>query len=373
VSAEAAAQAVAADAASGAEPVDARAAAEDVRSRPYAPSWLDRLFDRIEDVPGPSWVVYAALVVPSVILTLSEGWLSGYLSFGSVEPQGAFWGFATVAILAAAHYMRRFAGTSFDAFLPALGASAGDAWIARYRLTVMPPAPVIVLTVFSIVITPLYYAVDPVASGVQNDSPAGLAARTISETLVSIFVLAILYRAIRQMRLVDRIHATARYIDPFRPAPIFAFSRLTALTGAILIVFNAAGLAVNPTALTRESFFTIFLPWLVVIFVGSILVFLVPLLGMRRRLAEIRARLESDAGGRMSALLAELNEAIDARDTARVAALDGAVSALRHEQELLAKLPTWPWSLGTIRGFGSALLVPIALFLVQRYLNQLLG
>ena len=75
----------------------------------------------------------------------------------------------------------------------------------------------------------------------------------------------------------------------------------------------------------------------------------------------------------MRDLIAELNEAIDARATERVDGLDRTISALRHEREILAKLPTWPWSAGTIRGFGSALLLPIGLFLIQRYLGALLG
>ncbi len=36
----------------------------------------------------------------------------------------------------------------------------------------------------------------------------------------------------------------------------------------------------------------------------------------------------------------------------------------------VAKLPTWPWSAGTLRGFASALLLPIAVFLVQRFFRE---
>jgi hypothetical protein len=42
------------------------------------------------------------------------------------------------------------------------------------------------------------------------------------------------------------------------------------------------------------------------------------------------------------------------------------------EREILGKLPTWPWSAGTIRGFGSALLLPITVFLLQRILLEVL-
>ena len=43
-----------------------------------------------------------------------------------------------------------------------------------------------------------------------------------------------------------------------------------------------------------------------------------------------------------------------------------------QQREIVAKLPTWPWSVGTARGFLTAILLPIALFVVQRFLTQVL-
>lgn len=237
----------------------------------------------------------------------------------------------------------------------------------------MPARAVLALTIFSVVITPVYYISDPEAAQVVGLTGIGFLPRIASEALTSAIVLAILYQALRQMRRVSRLHAQARNVDPFRPMPLYAFSRLTAQSATVLIVFNVVGMAANTTALTSESVYALYLPWLVAFFTGAVVIFVVPLRGMHGRLVEIREGLEAAAGGRLSALLAELNEAIDARDADRVKALDGSISALRHERELLAKLPTWPWSTGTIRGFGSALFLPILLFLVQRVLGQLLG
>ncbi|MBF8290094.1 MAG: hypothetical protein HW391_1062, partial [Chloroflexi bacterium] len=103
-----------------------------------------------------------------------------------------------------------------------------------------------------------------------------------------------------------------------------------------------------------------------------IAVFALPLLGMHRRLVAEKDRVMGAADGRMRDLLGELNEAIDARVTDRVEGLDRTISALRHEREILAKLPTWPWSTGTIRGFASALALPITIFLLQRLLLEVL-
>jgi hypothetical protein len=341
--------------------------------RPYAPSWLDLLFDWLARLPGPTWLVYLVLVIPSTLLSTSALWLSGLIPVGTLDQTQAFWGVMTVAILGATHHLRNVAGSAFDAFRPALGAGVTDAETERYELTVMPARSVLAVTVFSLAITPLYYVSDPEGAQVVGLTGIGFVPRIVSEGLTSVVVLAILLQATRQIRRVTHLHEVARNVDPFRPMPLYAFSRLTAQTAIVLILFNAVGLAANTTAVGGEAFVTLYLPWLVACFGGAILIFAIPLRGMHRRLEEIRDGFQAAAGGRLSALLAELNEAIDARDAERVKALDGSISALRHERELLAKLPAWPWSTSTIRGFGSALFLPILLFLIQRVLGQLLG
>ncbi len=354
-----------------AEIAAARPAGE--RVAPYAPSWLDRLYDWLVALPGPTWLAYVVLGTLSVLVANSALWLSGLRPYGDFEPAQVGWGAATVLLLAASHRLKLVAGAAFDVFRPALGTGVPDADQARYELTVMPGRPILLLTLFSMVITPAYYLVDPVASQVVGLTPLGLAPRIISEGATSAILLGILYQAVRQMRIVGRLHDAADRIDPFRPGPLYAFSRLTAQVGLVLIGFNALGVVLNPAMFASASAMAVFLPWLAGFTFFAIAVFVVPLRGMHRRLDAEKERVTGAADGRMRDLLGELNEAIDARSTDRVEALDRTISALRHEREILAKLPTWPWSGGTIRGFGSALLLPIALFLVQRYLGEFLG
>lgn len=343
------------------------------RGRPYARSWIDLFFGWMTALPGPTWLAYAVLVLPSTLLSNSALWLSGLRPWGDVDPQQVYWGVSTAAIVAAAHYLRNLAGASFDRFRPALGTGHPDPERVRYELTVMPAAPIAVMTVVLIAITPLYYLADPVASQVEGLNGAGLVARTAAEGLSSVVFLAVAYQAVRQLLAVTRLHAVADQVDPFRPLPLYAFSRLAAQVGIVLVVFISGGVAVNPQALASETMVALWLPWILGTPIIAAVVFLVPMLGMHGRLEAEKDRLDSTADGRMRALIGELNEAIDARATDRVDALDRTMSALRHEREILARLPTWPWSTGTIRGFGSALLLPIALFLVQRYLGAFLG
>lgn len=350
-----------------------RVAAIERPERPYSRSWLDVIFDVMSGLPGPTWLAYAILVLPSIALSSSALWLSGLSPWGEVDPTQAFWGAATIAILAAAHHLRNVAGSAFDSFRPALGGAVGDLERARYELTVTPARPMLALALISLVVTPIFYVADPEAAQIVGVTGLGLVGRVASESFLTAVLIGILYQAVRQMRRVSRLHDLAEHVDPFRPAPLYAFSRLTAQTGMVIIVFNAAGLVANPATFTSEALGTLYLPWLVGFGVGAVAVFLVPLLGMHGRLERIKDDLEAAAGGRLRSLLGELNEAIDARDGDRIEALDRALSAVRHEGELLARLPTWPWSTGTIRGFGSALFLPLALFLIQRYLGELLG
>jgi len=342
-------------------------------ARPYPPSWLDRAYDGLEGLPGPTWLAYLVLTVVSVLLANSAVWLSGLRPIGDVEPAQVGWGVATAVLLAASHRLRVVAGAAFDAFRPALGTGIADPERARYEITVMPARPILILTVFSFIITPLYYVVDPVASQVVGLTPLGFVPRIITEGATSAILMGVLYQAIRQMRIVSRLHDAADRIDPFRPAPLYAFSRLTSQAGLVLIGFNVLGMVLNPAMFESSAALTIFAPWLIGFTLVAVAVFAVPLLGMHRRLEDEKDRVEGAADGRMRDLLGELNEAIDARATDRVEALDRTISALRHEREILAKLPTWPWSTGTIRGFGSALFLPLVLFLIQRYLGGLLG
>ncbi len=176
---------------------------------PYRQSWLDLLFDRIAALPGPTWLAYVVLVVASVVLSNSALWLSGLRPPGELDPAQVVWGIVTVALLAASHRLKFVAGAAFDRFRPALGTGVADPERARYELTVMPARSILAITVFSFVITPAYYAMDPVASQVVGLTPLGFIPRVISEGLTSVILLGILYQAIRQMRIVRMLHAAA--------------------------------------------------------------------------------------------------------------------------------------------------------------------
>ena len=86
----------------------------------------------------------------------------------------------------------------------------------------------------------------------------------------------------------------------------------------------------------------------------------------------MKAGLQGATEDRLKAVLAAIHDDVDALDFRRADGLQKILSSVIQEREILAKLPTWPWSAGTLRGFVTAILLPLALFVGQRLLGDAL-
>jgi hypothetical protein len=106
---------------------------------------------------------------------------------------------------------------------------------------------------------------------------------------------------------------------------------------------------------------------------GAVATFLFPLLGIHRHLAREKDRMLHEAGTRLEAGVAELHRRMDGNELARMDDLNKALASLEIERAALERVPTWPWERGTVRSLVAALLLPVAVWLVQLLLGQALG
>jgi hypothetical protein len=104
----------------------------------------------------------------------------------------------------------------------------------------------------------------------------------------------------------------------------------------------------------------------------AIVAFVAPLTGAHARLEAQKDLLQDATEQRIRGLLEDLHSDVDARDLAQVDAYNKALTTLLVERDMLAKLPTWPWSLRTIRTFLSTILLPMTVFLLQQAISRLL-
>ncbi len=104
--------------------------------------------------------------------------------------------------------------------------------------------------------------------------------------------------------------------------------------------------------------------------VVAVAAFVWPLWGIHNRMAGEKGRLQTEANTRLEGAIAELHRRIDAVQLSGMGDLNRAMSSLVIERDAIAKIPVWPWTPGTLRGFLSALLIPLALFVIQRVLDR---
>jgi hypothetical protein len=175
---------------------------------------------------------------------------------------------------------------------------------------------------------------------------------------------------VRWLRLIAQIHREARAIDPFDRAPLYAFSRVTAIIGLTYaavayysFTVNGAFQAGNLPSLAFLGASTVF----------GVVAFVAPLWGIHNRLVREKDRLLLDVERRVTRLAAELYARIDAGDFAATAPLNATMSGLTTLRERVSRLPTWPWAPQLLRGFVSALLLPLVVFLLTRVASNLLG
>jgi len=75
----------------------------------------------------------------------------------------------------------------------------------------------------------------------------------------------------------------------------------------------------------------------------------------------------------MESALAKLHQVVERGEYRSAPAVKDAVAALDIELTRLARVPTWPWNPGTLRGVLAAVFLPVFIWLVQYVLQRLLG
>jgi hypothetical protein len=185
----------------------------------------------------------------------------------------------------------------------------------------------------------------------------------------STFLIALIHVG-RQLRLVARIHRDARAIDPFDRAPLYAFSRLTMQTGIAYLLVGYFSLTVNGAWQFGNlvSLFTVF-----VAFGAGVLAFVAPLWGIHGRLVREKEALARDAERRLNRLGAEMYSRIDAGAFDSTKTIAESLDGVRAMRERIARLPTWPWPPQVLRGFVSALFLPVVVYVISRIVASGIG
>jgi hypothetical protein len=183
------------------------------------------------------------------------------------------------------------------------------------------------------------------------------------------FIVAAIH-TVRQLRLVNRIHRLATAIDPFDRVPLYAFSRLTVRVGIAYVLVGYFAIAVNGSWEVANAASLVTLP---ATFAIGVAVFVLPLWGIHDRLVDEKERLLRESERRLGRLGAEMYERIDRGAFDGTKPIAESIEGVQTLHDRIDRLPTWPWSPHVLRGFVSALLLPILVYVVSRLVSSGFG
>jgi hypothetical protein len=333
---------------------------------PYASSWPDRLNDWIDSMPGAAWIYYlGGLLLLGTAVTIVS-WLLGVLPVGSWELKSFVYGIYPIYIIALMRYLDDYAKFALERFRPALDIDDGEYRRIEYDLTTVPAKGAWLATAIAIVPGIFVTLSDRAAPLVRSGHPLGLLMIGVPTIFTIACLLILAYHTIRQLRMVSRIHALTKSINIFHAGPVYAFSELTARTGIGLFFFACLIIllsAPDPSNLLAYVSIT-------AIVAMAVAAFVLPLRGMHRRLVEEKAKLETRINDGVEQAHRELQERLRTRSFADVEDLDKVLSSLLSLRQVAAKLSTWPWQTDTLRGFLSALLIPILIWIITTVLER---
>lgn len=336
-------------------------------------SWFDALVGWADRLPGPrlAWFAIGTIVitVPMHLGTWAD--LPGSLD---VRPDLVTGAAAIPILLWAAMALDDVARGALVRLRPAL--DADDAAVAAIAtdLTRTPvdlsiAAAVVgsVAGVASVTQSPANWGVDLAAPGLRLWVALG------TSVLTDVVLVGFLAHVVHQLRVVARLHRELVTVDLFHLGPLYAFSTLTARTGVFLIGMTTGLIAAF--AVTIGGF--IFtgpadLLLIVAIFGVAIACFLLPLLGLHDRIVDEKQAQLAKAQATLSAAVEGVRSRIAAGDLEGAAKVKDALLAADTSVAAITRISTWPWRTETLRGFVSAVLLPIGLFLVYELLRRAL-
>lgn len=344
-----------------------------IELRAYAPSWLDRFDDAVARTGLPSPFVYLlpAIAVLALLLVAEAGSeTSRPLTFTlllSTGPWVQLWAIRALDAVAA---------RALDDARPKLAIDDAAFAELRYELTTMPARPAVVVTIAGALIAgPVVASFATEASGALM-SLFGIGRDTLS---IAVFGLSaalnyatgslFFYHAARQLRLVRRIHRDITVVDLFDLGPVHALSRVSAFTALGIQVGGTLWLITNPATVGNLVPVGVTL----VLSALALYAFIVPLWGIRGRIAAEKSRVMSANARLRERLMTGIREDISAGRFDAVGQAKDAVLALEVEARALSDVRTWPWAPETARLLVSAIFLPTTIFALELVVREVLG
>jgi hypothetical protein len=337
-------------------------------SEPYAPSLVDRFMAWVEGLPGPAGAYYVALLSVLIVIVNGVGWIDGSQTLGSFDLYRSSVPAYPVFVVVLMRYLNGAARRALAEFRPALGVGDVERRRLAYGLTHLPARGTAIAMAVSVPFTVAYSLFALRLGGVFPRSPWLAAADTAIYLIVFALIAVFVYHTVHQLRMVSLVHASATDVSLFRRDPLYAFSKYTAQTGICWLLLNYFSIVTDPATFVNPAL----LGLAVVASLVALACFIVPLLGMQRRIALEKRRHLAETNARLEATIDRIHRHAREEAPARTDELHHLLTSLVAARDVVAEIPTWPWRPGTVTGFFTVFLLPLAVSFLRVLLAQYL-
>jgi hypothetical protein len=308
-----------------------------------------------------------------VSLQLAIAWWEGSLRPEIIAFAIVFTG-SSFSYLAMIHYLDKVAANAFTKFRPTMVISEQQAADLYHELTNLRARPVRILSLAGgaaalLMIAGTEHGYIQVERGYFGSSVAAQLYWRAALIADQIVFWNLIYHTIHQLRVVNLIYTKYAKIDLFNLSPLYVFSRLTACTALSMILIAYLWVATYPWL---SSDFLVIGSWLIGI-LAAMAGFVLPLLGIHRRLVEEKLRWKVEAGRWLKVSITDFHQAIAECRLEEVDARLKVIEGVNREQILLDQIPTWPWQPGMVRGLTTTVVVPVLLWLIVRVLEHIMS
>lgn len=337
-------------------------------TRAFRPGPISSILAWAGNLPGGGWWIFIPFVAALFAWGQLIEWVVGRVPVWTIDLNllvlGPYGPFALLGLGLGV----RIAQHALDQFWPATGwpDSERAGWAQRFAAAPFWPEVTALLVGSVVGAASLVVAIDSLrGTGPYRDA---MFVAYLPQFLAGYGLFAVgALITIRWLVLVARIHREATAIDILDRVPIYAFSRLTFAVGIGYLIGAYYSLTVNATSQAGNlaSLGAIGAN----IFVAGAS-FVVPMWGIHGRLVGEKDALLREAERRANALAVELYARIDAGKFDETAVINSSLTGVTALRERIERLPTWPWPPQVLRGFVSALLLPLVIFVLTRVISE---
>jgi len=112
---------------------------------------------------------------------------------------------------------------------------------------------------------------------------------------------------------------------------------------------------------------------LALVFVFGVACFVLPLLGIHDRLVLEKELMLRGVEARLRRLGDEMYRRVDEGQFDGTKTISDSIAGVATLRDRIARLPTWPWPPNVLRGFLSALLIPVIVYIASRLVGGQVG